>query len=144
MHHNKEPESFSIDGHLVVVEFKPLSSEAIGSIRDAIRKDDFFGAEIRLIAGSIDRLTHDGKTIIRPQNRAARRGGTDIEAESIPGDYDEKTDELLIDRLVKLCVKRTPWLTRKKPFSAAFELYADEDTPEKDPTKFPAEVKKVS
>jgi hypothetical protein len=145
MHHNDEPtESFSFAGHLIAIEWKPLSTEAIGAIRESIRKDNFFNAYINLFAGTMDRMTYDGKTIMRPQPRSGRRSGTNIEPEPIPGDFDPKTGELLLDRLISLAVNRTPFLATTLPFSHAFGEYADEDTPEENPTKSPAATKKDS
>ncbi len=135
-------ETFTIDGHRVEVEFKSISGEVIAAIRDAIRKDEYGSAEILLLGGAIDRLTHDSKTIIRPSSRSSRRAGTArVDAEGIPNDYDSHTDELLVDKLLKLAVSKTPWMAIKEPFSDVFAQYADEDVPEKDPTVSPPATK---
>ncbi len=129
-------ETFMIAGHRVEVEWKDLTGEAISSIRDAVRKDEFARAEILLLGASINRLIHDEKTIIRPRSRSARRSGVaETDAEGIPNDYDKETDELLVDLLLKRAVSQLPWLVFKHPFVDVFAQYADETVPEKDPTK---------
>lgn len=135
----KDHDEFTISGHRIEVEYKPLTGEAMGSIREAIRKDDFFGAEVRAIGGAVEHLVHDNKTIIRKRNRAERRSGASLgDADGIPNDYDSSTDEFLYDQLLKTIVANEPWLATRRPFRDAFEQYADKSTSsgatKKDPT----------
>lgn len=137
---NHEADSFVINGHVIEVEFKPISSEGMGSIREQIRKDDFFGAELRAIVNGVEELKHDSKLIIRKRNRAERRAGASLgDAEGIPNDYDAQTDDFLWDILLKKIVAREAWLANRAPFKEIFEQYAEE--PKKDPTPLRVEAK---
>jgi Fic family protein len=127
--------SFQVEGHTVEIEFKPMTAESIRSIKEQIQKDDFFGAELRAVVGSVDELKVDGKVIMRKRTRAERRGNVSLgEAEGIPDISDEKTDKDLWDYLQREIVARNPRLATRPVLKAAFEQYADEDAPKKDPT----------
>ena len=134
--HDNE-EEFLINGNTVYVEWKQISGEMIKAVEDEIRKDNFSRAEGLFVGGSINRMTYNGKTIIRPLNRSGRRSNAEATSEPIPGDYNAETDEFLMDMLLKGAVKRAPWAARRQPHSEVFEKYADDEVPGKDPTKSP-------
>lgn len=134
---NHDPiESFSINGHAVEVEYKPVSGEGFGAIREQIRKDDFYAAETRAIVFGVDELKYDGKLIIRKRTRTERRGGASVaEAESIPMEWDAEGDKALWDLIIGKVVARNEWLAQREPFKTVFADYADEDAPKQNPTK---------
>jgi hypothetical protein len=139
-------ESFLIDGHRIEVEFKALDGETMAAVRDEIRKDNFARAEILLLGGAIESLSRDDKPIIRKRNRAERRSGGRMGSdEGIPNDYDEGTDELLVDKLLKSVVAHEPLLARKQPFKDVFEQYGEknDEAPKKDPTPLRVETQKT-
>lgn len=126
---------FSINGKTVEVEFRTLPSEAMDSIRDAIRENDFFKAKSRAIGNAIESLSFDGKPIIRKLTRSERRSGTRRgDYEGIPNEWDRENDEFLYDRLLRIVVSRENWLTLAEPFVDVFEDYAEEDAPKQNPT----------
>lgn len=138
-------DSFDFAGHRFEAEFEPIIGEAIDSIREEVFKNNHPQARKLAIGSSLSFLSRDGETIIKKAPRAQRRAGGQSYnvVQGLPGDYDDATDEFVYDRLVSIIVANVPWLAKRPGFAPAFEAWAPEDAPKKDPTPLRAETQKT-
>lgn len=136
-------DTFDFAGYVVEVECETLPGEAEAGLRDLVRKDDYGRAEVVLLGAAIKRLTVGGESIIKPQNRAARRGvvNNTQNSSNLPPIYDRETWESLTDRLLRFVVAHEFWLVMKEPLADVFARHAPDDLlEERDPTPFPDET----